>query len=72
VAAPNGAEVLRLRPGRNVGAPGQWPRRGYLTEFVISSRVLRGNPLGDPADRPIWVYLPPAYQEMQHESFPVI
>lgn len=29
----------------------------------IESRVLRGNPLGDPAARDLYVYLPPGYEE---------
>jgi enterochelin esterase family protein len=37
---------------------------------VFASRVLRGNPLGDPADRLVHVYLPPAYAS-SGERFPV-
>jgi enterochelin esterase family protein len=36
-----------------------------------TSRVLRGNALGDPADREIWVYLPPGYEE-SGLSYPVL
>ncbi|MFZ0215838.1 MAG: alpha/beta hydrolase-fold protein [Candidatus Dormiibacterota bacterium] len=36
---------------------------GRLDEHWIDSELLRGNPLGDPARRPLWVYLPPAYAE---------
>lgn len=35
--------------------------RGELHEHTISSTALRDNPLGDPADRPLWVYTPPGY-----------
>ncbi|MHB1525837.1 MAG: alpha/beta hydrolase [Candidatus Dormibacteria bacterium] len=38
----------------------------------ISSQLLRSNPLGDPAERPLWVYLPPAYRQSPQERFPVI
>ena len=30
---------------------------------MISSEALRGNPLGDPHERPLWVYVPPGYDE---------
>jgi Putative esterase len=38
-----------------------WGRklRGRLDEHVLESEALRGNPLGDPASRPLWVYTPP-------------
>ncbi len=36
---------------------------GRLDEHVISSEALRGNPLGDPHERPLWVYVPPGYDE---------
>jgi S-formylglutathione hydrolase FrmB len=38
-----------------------WGRdlRGRLDEHVLESDALRGNPLGDPASRPLWVYTPP-------------
>lgn len=37
------------------------PARGELHEHTVSSTALRDNPLGDPADRPLWVYTPPGY-----------
>ena len=36
---------------------------GRLDESVIDSTLLRGNPLGDPHERPVWVYLPPGYDD---------
>jgi len=36
---------------------------GRLGEHVLSSELLAGNPLGDPADRPLWVYTPPGYDD---------
>src|SRR4051812_7268200 len=38
-----------------------WSREpaGRFDEHVLSSDALRGNPLGDPAERPLWVYTPP-------------
>jgi S-formylglutathione hydrolase FrmB len=38
-----------------------WSRelRGRLDEHVFESAALRGNRLGDPHERPLWVYTPP-------------
>jgi S-formylglutathione hydrolase FrmB len=38
-----------------------WGRemRGRFDEHVLDSTALRGNALGDPAARPLWVYVPP-------------
>jgi S-formylglutathione hydrolase FrmB len=38
-----------------------WSREpaGRFDEHVLESAALRGNPLGDPAERPLWVYVPP-------------
>ena len=43
------------------GAPWRRDLAGGLEELSIESEVLRGNPLGDPHVRPIWVYTPPGY-----------
>ncbi|WP_228787704.1 alpha/beta hydrolase [Nocardia terpenica] len=34
---------------------------GRLDLHTFSSTLLRGNPLGDPHERPLWVYTPPGY-----------
>lgn len=36
---------------------------GRLDRTVIESELLRGNPLGDPHQRPLWVYVPPGYDD---------
>jgi Putative esterase len=36
---------------------------GRFEEHTIASDALRDNPLGDPADRPLWVYVPPGYDD---------
>lgn len=46
-----------------LGAPWERPLRGRLDRITIDSEVLAGNPLGDPARRPVFVYLPPGYSE---------
>ena len=36
---------------------------GRIDEHVITSELLRDNPLGDPYERPLWVYVPPGYDD---------
>jgi hypothetical protein len=42
-----------------------WSRdlSGRLDERTIDSELLRGNPLGDPSERPLWIYTPPGYDD---------
>ncbi len=44
---------------------------GRLDEHVIDSELLRDNPLGDPARRPLWVYVPPGYDDSE-QHYPSI
>jgi Putative esterase len=46
--------------------------RGRFDEHVIESELLRGNPLGDPHRRPLWVYVPPDYDEAAERRYPSI
>jgi hypothetical protein len=34
---------------------------GRIEPHTIASELLAGNPLGDPAERPVEVYVPPGY-----------
>lgn len=52
--------------------PWSTPLRGRLEEHLFESAALRGNPLGDPAERPLWVYLPPAYDAEPGRRLPSI
>jgi S-formylglutathione hydrolase FrmB len=45
---------------------------GQLEEHVITSELLRGNPLGDPNERPLWVYLPPGYDDDPDSRYPAV
>jgi S-formylglutathione hydrolase FrmB len=45
---------------------------GRIDRQVIASEVLRGNPLGDPAERPLWVQLPPGYDDDPGRRFPCV
>jgi molybdopterin converting factor small subunit len=48
-----------------------WSREpaGRFDELEIESEALRDNPLGDPNVRPLWVYLPPAYETEPDRRF---
>lgn len=52
--------------------PWSSPTRGRFDEHVFASDALRGNPLGDPHDRPLWVYLPPGYDDDPERRYPSI
>jgi len=52
--------------------PWSSPLAGRLDEHVIHSDVLRGNPLDDPHDRPLWVYVPPGYDDEPDRRFPSV
>src|SRR5437667_7346223 len=45
---------------------------GRLDEHAFESRVLEGNALGDPHVRPLWVYVPPGYDDEPERRFPSI
>lgn len=47
-------------------------RRGSVTSVFQASSVLAGNPLGDPVDRPLFVYLPPGYETEDQRRYPVL
>ena len=53
-----------------------WPwgdaSEGRFDERVITSEALRGNPLGDPHERPLWVYLPPGYDSEPDRRYPSV
>jgi hypothetical protein len=46
--------------------------RGRIDEHEFESEVLRGNPLDDPHRRPLWVYLPPGYDDDADRRYPSI
>src|SRR3954454_14736510 len=48
------------------------PSRGRFERATIESEALRGNPLGDPHERPLWVYAPPGYDEEPERRWPSI
>ncbi|MFI6096245.1 alpha/beta hydrolase [Lentzea sp. NPDC051213] len=44
---------------------------GRLDRHTVVSGLLRDNPLGDPHERPLWVYVPPGYDESD-ERYPAV
>ena len=45
---------------------------GRFDEHEFDSEALRGNPLGDPWRRPLWVYVPPGYDADAGRRFPSV
>ncbi|WP_067829100.1 alpha/beta hydrolase-fold protein [Actinomadura kijaniata] len=45
---------------------------GRLDEHVLDSALLRDNPLGDPHERPLWVYTPPGYDDEPERRYPTV
>jgi enterochelin esterase family protein len=45
--------------------------RGTVTNLRFDSEVLQGNPLGDPTERDLFVYLPPGY-DLSDERYPSV
>jgi Putative esterase len=46
--------------------------RGRFEQQTVTSRALEGNPLGDPHERPLWVYLPPGCGDDPARRYPTI
>ncbi|MEW2506866.1 alpha/beta hydrolase-fold protein [Amycolatopsis sp. CA-161197] len=51
--------------------PWDAPLAGRLDRHTFTSELLRDNPLGDPHERPLWVYVPPGYDDSD-ARYPVI
>jgi hypothetical protein len=45
---------------------------GRIDEHVLTSTALAGNPLHDPVERPLWVYVPPGYDDDTERRYPSI
>jgi S-formylglutathione hydrolase FrmB len=52
--------------------PWQTEPAGRFLRETVTSRALEGNPLGDPHERPLWVYLPPGYDDDAERRYPSI
>jgi hypothetical protein len=52
--------------------PWSYELAGRFDEHAFESTVLQGNPLGDPHVRPLWVYVPPGYDDEPDRRYPSI
>lgn len=55
-----------------LGPPWSRPLAGTLERLVVESELLAGNPLGDPARRPLNVLLPPGVDRDHPRALPVV
>ena len=58
--------------GGTAGAPWERSLAGSLDRMVVQSELLEGNPLGDPARRPLYVYRPPGVQRGDGAALPAV
>src|SRR5262249_21478939 len=52
--------------------PWSYELAGRVEEHAFASEVLKENALGDPHVRPLWVYLPPGYDDDPERRFPSV
>jgi enterochelin esterase-like enzyme len=52
--------------------PWSFDVRGRFDEHVFESVALKGNALGDPHQRPLWVYVPPRYDDEPDRRYPTV
>jgi S-formylglutathione hydrolase FrmB len=52
--------------------PWSFEAKGRTDEHVVDSRALRGNALGDPHERPVWVSTPPGYDDDADLRYPSV
>ncbi|HEY7350503.1 MAG TPA: alpha/beta hydrolase-fold protein [Ktedonobacterales bacterium] len=52
--------------------PWSFAVRGQYEEVTFESEALKGNPLGDPHQRPLWIYLPPGYHQESSRRYPSV
>ena len=52
--------------------PWSYELAGRFDEVSFASEALKGNPLGDPDERPLWVYVPPGYDDEPERRYPSV
>jgi S-formylglutathione hydrolase FrmB len=45
---------------------------GRIDRLMVHGTALEGNHLGDPVDRPLWVYVPPGYDDRPEARYPSV
>jgi S-formylglutathione hydrolase FrmB len=52
--------------------PWSFTPAGRFEEVSFESELLKDNPLGDPFRRPLWIYLPPGYDDEPEKRYPTV
>ena len=52
--------------------PWSTPIHGRYDEITFESEVLKNNPLHDPYQRPLWIYVPPGYEDAATRRYPTL
>jgi len=52
--------------------PWSFEVKGRFDEHTFDSGALKGNPLEDPSQRPLWVYTPPGYDDEPDRRYPTV
>jgi len=52
--------------------PWSFDIHGRFEEIIFESEILKDNPLHDPSKRPLWVYVPPGYDDEPDRRYPAI
>lgn len=52
--------------------PWSYPLQGRFEELTFESEVLKNNALHDPYQRPLWIYLPPGYDQESSRRYPTV
>lgn len=52
--------------------PWSFTPAGRFEEVIFESELLKGNPLNDPFRRPLWIYLPPGYNDELERRYPTV
>jgi hypothetical protein len=55
-----------------MASPWSHESHGRFEELTLVSEALKGNRLGDPHARPLWVYVPPGYDAEPERRYPAI
>jgi hypothetical protein len=64
--------VTLTESGGPAGPPWDPPLAGELDRYVVRSELLADNPLGDPVQRPLYVYRPPGVEAEPGERVPAV
>src|SRR5579864_8924533 len=71
---PHGQRLMATPYSRRMPdrPPWSFAPRGRFDEHLFDSTALKKNRLGDPSSRPLWVYLPPGYDDEPNRRYPSV